>query len=184
MFSILQHPPLSDNPDPELTDMPNDLLNHLRDLHRHMAWADAILFRAWGKSAFQEDPDLLSRMQHTVDVQAAFLKVFRGETMTFPAERPAPDFATLRALVQVNHKAYETLIQSVTPQQLSRTYLIPWFPAPPCQVTLSEALTQVALHTQHHRGQLMARLKALGASAQNVDYIIWVWKERPEGRWV
>jgi hypothetical protein len=29
----------------------------------------------------------------------------------------------------------------------------------------------------------MARLKALGASAKNVDYIIWLWKQKPEGIW-
>jgi uncharacterized damage-inducible protein DinB len=50
-------------------------------------------------------------------------------------------------------------------------------------VTVAEALTQVAMHTQHHRGQLMTRLKALGGQPQNVDYIIWAWKNRPEGRW-
>ena len=29
----------------------------------------------------------------------------------------------------------------------------------------------------------MTRLKALGGKPQNVDYIIWAWKDRPEGRW-
>ena len=29
----------------------------------------------------------------------------------------------------------------------------------------------------------MTRLKALGGKPQNVDYIIWAWKKRPEGVW-
>ena len=29
----------------------------------------------------------------------------------------------------------------------------------------------------------MARLKALGAAPKNVDYIIWLWKQKPEARW-
>jgi len=29
----------------------------------------------------------------------------------------------------------------------------------------------------------MTRLKALGIAPKNVDYIIWLWKQRPEGRW-
>jgi uncharacterized damage-inducible protein DinB len=50
-------------------------------------------------------------------------------------------------------------------------------------VTVAEALTQVAMHTQHHRGQSMTRLRNLGGKPRNVDYIIWAWKQRPEGRW-
>ena len=66
---------------------------------------------------------------------------------------------------------------------LGRQVVIPWFAGPPCRITVDEALTQVAMHTQHHRGQLMTRLKALGGRPLNVDYIIWAWKQRPEGRW-
>jgi hypothetical protein len=29
----------------------------------------------------------------------------------------------------------------------------------------------------------MARLRALGAAPKNVDYIIWLWKQKPEPRW-
>lgn len=54
---------------------------------------------------------------------------------------------------------------------------------PPCLIPVSDVLLQVCLHTQHHRGQNMTRLKALGAAPKNVDYIIWLWKQRPEPRW-
>jgi uncharacterized damage-inducible protein DinB len=39
------------------------------------------------------------------------------------------------------------------------------------------------MHTQHHRGQLMTRLKDFGGDPKNVDWIIWLWKGRPEARW-
>ncbi len=60
---------------------------------------------------------------------------------------------------------------------------IPWFPDPPCIVTVAEALVQVAMHSQHHRGQCMTRLKDLGGEPKDVDWIIWLWKQKPEGRW-
>ena len=59
----------------------------------------------------------------------------------------------------------------------------PVVPGPPCVVTVAEALVQVAMHTQHHRGQCMTRLKDLGGEPKNVDWIIWLWKEKPRGRW-
>ena len=54
-----------------------------------------------------------------------------------------------------------------------------WFPDPPCIITVAEALVQVAMHSQHHRGQLMTRLKDFGGEPKNVDWIIWLWKQKP-----
>ena len=159
------------------------LFDHLQDMLRHMAWADATWFSAWDRSGLQDDPDLLQRMQHTADVQGAFLMVLRGEEVLFPGERPDPEFQRLRALTRANHEAFKALFRDLEPEAIARTVLVPWFPGRPCRVTVAEALTQVAMHTQHHRGQLMTRIKALGGKPQNVDYIIWAWKDRPEGRW-
>jgi uncharacterized damage-inducible protein DinB len=161
----------------------NPLFDHLRDLHAHMAWADAIWFHLWAKSGFQDDPDLLQRVQHTADVQGAFLMVLREENVSFPGERPTPEFNGLRDLTRSSHQAFHDLFQAMDPGDLARTVPVPWLPGPPCRVTVTEALTQVAMHTQHHRGQCMTRLKALGGKPQNVDYIIWAWKNRPDGRW-
>jgi len=159
------------------------LFDHLQDMLRHMAWADAVWFHTWDRSGLQDDPDLLQRMQHTADVQGAFLMVLRGQAVAFPGDRPTPGFAALRALTRSNHEAFAGFLAELAPDALARTVLVPWFPGPPCHVTVTEALTQVAMHTQHHRGQLMTRLKALGGKPQNVDYILWAWKQRPEGRW-
>ena len=50
-------------------------------------------------------------------------------------------------------------------------------------IRVDEALVQVAMHTQHHRGQLMTRLKDFGGEPKNVDWIIWLWKGKPPARW-
>ena len=72
---------------------------------------------------------------------------------------------------------------ALEPEALSRTLHVPWFPDPPCVLTTAEALVQVAMHTQHHRGQCMTRLKDFGGEPKNVDWIIWLWKGKPAGRW-
>ena len=41
----------------------------------------------------------------------------------------------------------------------------------------------LALHTAHHRGQVNARLRELGAEPPLVDYIAWLWKGRPDAMW-
>ena len=162
--------------------MPSTLFAHLKDMHDHMAWADAVWFDTWAKSGQLDDDDLLQRVRHMADVQGAFLMVLKGETVTFQAGPPLP-YEALRARTRKNHDAFQAFFHTSTPEDLGRDIVIPWFPGPPCHVTVDEALTQVAMHTQHHRGQLMTRLKALGGKPQNVDYIIWTWKKRPEGHW-
>jgi uncharacterized damage-inducible protein DinB len=164
--------------------MPSSLFDHLQDMHDHMAWADAVWFDAWGKSGYREDEDLRQRMRHMADVQGAFLAVLRGEPVTFDSGGdPLPGFEALRARIRGHHEDYRALFKAMPPEGLGREVVIPWFPGPPCVITVDEALTQVAMHTQHHRGQLMTRLKHLGGKPLNVDYIIWTWKKRPEGRW-
>jgi uncharacterized damage-inducible protein DinB len=154
----------------------------IKDLLGHQAWADAMFFHAWGKSAVRDDLDLRERTGHLVDVQEAFLGILRGEAPE-PEERPVPGFGDLRARCQAAHEAFKALGRSLDEAALARVVRVPWFPDPPCRVTVAEALTQACLHTQHHRAQNMTRLKALGAGPKNVDYIIWLWKQRPEPRW-
>ena len=48
---------------------------------------------------------------------------------------------------------------------------------------IAESMLQVALHSQYHRGQINARLRALGGEPPRVDYIIWLWLGRPPADW-
>jgi len=154
----------------------------LKDLLSHQAWADAMFFHAWGKSEFREDPELRERTGHLVDVQEGFLGVLKGETEV-PEARPIQDFEGLKRRCQANHEAFRALGRGLDEDSLARIVRVPWFPDPPCLVSVAEALTQVCLHTQHHRAQNMTRLKAAGAGPKNVDYIIWLWKQKPDPRW-
>lgn len=163
--------------------MPSSLFDHLRDMHDHMAWADAMWFEAWAASGFGDDEDLRQRMRHMADVQGAFLMALHGQAVTFDSGAPLPGYEALRGRFRGHHDAYSAFFRDLEPEGLGRDVMIPWFPGPPCHITVDEVLTQVAMHTQHHRGQLMTRLKELGGKPMNVDYIIWAWKKRPEGRW-
>jgi uncharacterized damage-inducible protein DinB len=49
---------------------------------------------------------------------------------------------------------------------------------PGIRITVTEALTQVALHSQHHRGQCSLRLRELDGDPPTVDSIIWL-REKP-----
>ncbi|HJV48993.1 MAG TPA: DinB family protein [Geothrix sp.] len=158
------------------------MLGPLKDLLGHQDWADAMFFRAWGKSGALEDEDLRRRTDHLVSTQEAFLQVLKGEPVVLP-ERPLPDFNALKARCETAHRAFRALGQDQDAASLARLVCVPWFPDPPCVIPVSDALLQACLHSQHHRGQNMMRIKALGGAPKNVDYIIWLWKGKPEAIW-
>lgn len=171
----------------------NDL-GHLRDLLAHCAWADAMFFHAWGK-VDRGDGELRDRFRHSNATASYFLKVLthtmdvdwdgilKGEVRPPWLDRPLPAYEELSLEAQQNHAALVAFAGALEPGSMQREVRIPWFPEPPCTVSVAEALVQVALHTQHHRGQAMTRLKIIGGKPVNVDYLIWLWKGRPEARW-
>jgi uncharacterized damage-inducible protein DinB len=125
------------------------------------------------------------RVGHIIGVQQGFLSILRGEAPGGPPspDAPPPSFDDLKKRAETCHAGLLEFVGSLPPEGLSRIVHIPWFPDPPCIITVADALVQVAMHTQHHRGQCMTRLKDHGGEPKNVDWIIWLWKQKPKGRW-
>ena len=159
------------------------MIGPLKDLLGHQAWADAMFFRAWAAFPAIDDEDLRTRTDHLVSTQEAFLQVLKGDELVFP-ERLLPHLQDLKVRCEANHQVFKALGRGLDEASLARTVRLPWFPDPPCVVSVSDALLQVCLHSQHHRGQNMTRLKVLGAAPRTVDYIIWLWKQKPDARWL
>jgi uncharacterized damage-inducible protein DinB len=159
------------------------MLDHVRQLLAHAEWANAVFFHVWSKSPARDHEEMRRRVGHVVGVQEGFLKTLKGEVPGGLPEGPPPPFDQLKARAETGHRNLRAFAESLDERGLAGTVRIPWFPDPPCVITVAEALVQVAMHTQHHRGQLMTRLKDFGGEPKNVDWIIWLWKGRPNARW-
>ena len=159
------------------------MLPFLRDLLAHAEWANAVFFHAWGKSPARDREELRLRVAHILGVQEGFLSILRGEPPTMPPDGPPPSFEELKARAESSHAGLRDFAAALRPESLSATVRVPWFPDPPCVITVAEALVQAAMHTQHHRGQCMTRLRDFGGEPKNVDWIIWLWKQKPQARW-
>jgi uncharacterized damage-inducible protein DinB len=159
------------------------MLAFLRDLLAHAEWANAVFFHAWGKSPARDHEELRRRADHIVGVQQGFLSILRGGAAGGPPGGPPPPFEDLKARAETSHAGLRDFAAGLGPEALAGTVRVPWFPDPPCVITVAEGLVQVALHTQHHRGQCMTRLKDFGGEPKNVDWIIWLWKQKPQARW-
>ena len=170
------------------------MLEHLRDLLNHMAWADGQFFHGWSKGP-RDDEELRERWSHVLGTATFFTEIIRrehnlpwdkirsGEVRAPWLGQPLKSFDDLKSRTQGNHEQLAATLTDWDEAALAQKLRIPWFPDPPCILSAAEALMQAVLHTQHHRGQCMTRLKDKGGKNSNVDYIIWIWKGRPLARY-
>ncbi len=160
------------------------MLDELRDLYAHMAWADAVHWHVIGKhEVAREDDAVRQRAHHIVSVHRAFHSIIRGEA---PPLRELSEYGSLdevRAEVISFHEEAASFLESADEARLTPEIEVPWFRNPPCRISTKEAMTQVTMHSQNHRGQNATRFRELGLKSPTTDYIVWLWKDRPKPRW-
>jgi uncharacterized damage-inducible protein DinB len=156
---------------------------HLENLLAHSEWADATIFGVWGRSHAREHEELRRRASHMLDVRRGFRSVLDGGPPMSPLAGPPASFDELKHATAASHASLRKFAAALDPSAAAREVHIPWFPEPPCMVSVDDGLVQVALHTQHHRGQFMTRLRELGIDPGYTDWIIWLWRRRPEADW-
>lgn len=164
-------------------------LSSLLDLFDHMAWADAEVWRAVLQSdAACQNAKLRETLLHQHSAQRVYLRVWRGE----PLETP-PQFEQMQEMCAWAKAYYgegRAHIQSLTEAKLTEQAPAVWGarvekalgPAVTLP-TIGDTVLQVTLHSQYHRGQANARLRAVGETPPMIDHIVWVWKGRPAANW-
>lgn len=167
-----------------------NILESLRDLFRHMEWADAVVWQAVLSSPeASADKNIKGRLFHTHRVQRAFLKVWRAE----PLVQSAGSDLGLKELARWGRE-YHALIPgftgSVTEADLDQPRPMPWaremsewLGREVAVTSLGETMLQVASHSTYHRGQINTRLRELGAEPPLTDFIVWLWFGRPAAEW-
>jgi uncharacterized damage-inducible protein DinB len=163
------------------------------DLFGHMEWADAAVWRVVlgaDSQAVAGDALLRGYLVHLHSVQQAFLAAWSGQP---PAFRDAGSFAGLNdayAWARPYYSRAHAFIAALDDGALEQPAVMPWasyieqqLGRPIAATTLGETMMQVASHSTYHRGQMTARLRALGVAPPLVDYIAWLWDSRPRADW-
>ena len=158
------------------------MLTLIKDLYLYQAWADAtLLASAMAEPQASHDERLLHILHHTVMVQRYFLSLFLNRSFDLEAEQKAPGSLSALAAVysETSSEFHDCLAVQREEDLTARSVSVPFIQANPM---LGEALMQVALHGQNHRGQSLTRLRELGGKPPTLDYIIWT-KGRPGAAW-
>jgi uncharacterized damage-inducible protein DinB len=168
--------------------LPRELL---RDLLRHMEWADA---RVWAAVPADDPPDTHLRrlLIHTHAVQQGFLAVWRGTNVgaVFAHAEALSTLDTIRVWARSYYPEAAAFLDGVSDARLAEVIEMPWarqlttmLGRPPSPTTVAETCFQVFSHSTYHRGQLNARLRELDVEPPLVDYIAWLWNGRPAAVW-
>ncbi len=158
------------------------MIQLIRDLFAHQAWADSALLGAIRKhQPACDDPEVRTLAYHIVMVQQFFLTQSQG--LPFSREQAAvvpQNLDDIIAAFRDTHAAHASWLTSVTDGDLSRKFSMSAFQNR--EITVADALTQTCLHSQGHRSQLAMLLRKMGGSPPVLDYILWT-VGRPAPQW-
>jgi uncharacterized damage-inducible protein DinB len=160
------------------------MIDTLRDMFAHQAWADAEHWRTLEQTAGAlDDPAIRQRLHHIHLVQRAYLSLVRGERVRPTKLEDFVSMAELKAHARKYHEMAGQYLSSLTAEQLSALLAIPWLRHSPGRVTVGQALYQTAMHSHYHRGQNATRIRELGGNPPFTDLILWYLNEKPSPAW-
>jgi uncharacterized damage-inducible protein DinB len=160
------------------------MLDHVRELIRYQEWADAAFFKRWNElPQMQENEEIRKLADHMTAVQKLFIDLLQKQPVAFPdKDTPIPTFVELRNRSHENHNRLKSFMSELNEDALSSTIHVLFFPGT-FTPTVHEVLTQVVMHTQHHRAQNLQRLGRSPAKSSPVDWISWVYRGKPDAAW-
>jgi uncharacterized damage-inducible protein DinB len=166
-------------------------LDALRELLRHMEWADAAVWRALlAHPPAGQDRRIRELLLHLHGVQRAFLQMWTGEPRPFPTLEGEPELRAIERWVTEYYVDLEAAVATFDDATLLRPIEVPGLKKYEEQAgrrfdtpTLADTMVQVTSHSTYHRGQLNARLREIGGEPPLVDYIAWTWFGRPAAEW-
>lgn len=160
------------------------MLDVLKELYAHQAWADA---RQWGAilahAPAREDRDLFVRLVHLHAVQRAWLGRWEGAPVPFA--EPG-DFAGLQALLayaQDVHGRLGAFLARLGEGELRGEVAYRDIHGNPWSQPLGDLMLHLALHSQYHRGQQATGIRALGGAMPATDLVAWQRLGRPGPEW-
>ena len=166
------------------------LPSEAQDLMKHMEWADGLI---WGSllslSGAQQEPSLMERLYHLHSVQWAYLQIWRGEPVQVPEPSTFEDLPSLNVWACAYYRELPSFVDALHEPDLNRKIEFPWAEqvakrfSSSGPATLGQSVLQVVLHTTHHRGQVATNIREFGGKPPLMDFIAWLWMERPPPQW-
>ena len=158
------------------------MLALLQDLVRHKWHANASMLAAiqqHGPAACDEE--LRKLLHHILLADRFWFMLTLGQPFEFEKEAQVPEtLAPIAAAYRETCADELKWITKASPADLDRRLESPYFKGQTFSV--GEGFIQICMHSHGHRAQCSMRLRALGGTPPNLDFILWV-RNRPAAQW-
>jgi len=150
------------------------MLPLLDQLIRHKWWANSNLIRSVDHHpAAADDPELRKLLHHILVANRYWLLLTLGEPFLDDQEKRIPEsHSALADHFRDTEQLELDWLSRATSSELDRQ--IQPRALPGTTVSVTEAMTQVALHSHGHRSQCATRLRALGGTPAPMDFVLWI----------
>jgi uncharacterized damage-inducible protein DinB len=163
----------------------------VKNLLLHMEWADAATWRALlSVPSSVHDVPMQERVHHFHSTQWAYLQILRGLPVEIPKLGSFPDLRSVGRWARRFYLELPAYRDALDDPMLARQVEFPWaaqvaehLGGSAGPATVAESLLQLVLHTAHHRGQVLTRLREAGGEPPLTDFIAWIWMRRPAPDW-
>jgi uncharacterized damage-inducible protein DinB len=127
------------------------------------------------------DPELRELLHHVLIANRFWLLTVLGLPFVFEDEsRPSSSFDALIQRYCSTQEQESTWLAAATEADLARVLENPLIPDGKCSV--SQALTQVCMHSHGHRAQCARLFRRHGGVPPTTDFILWL-ASRPPAEW-
>lgn len=148
------------------------MIEHLRNMHSHMAWADSrtleSLIRTNGEPATAR-----GIYAHVLGAEHVWLARLRGERASL-AVWPELDMDGCARLARQNAEAIGSFISTLGAADLEREVAYTNSAGLPFRSKVADIVLHLFLHGTYHRGQVALLLRSSGAIPEPTDYIAFV----------
>ena len=164
-------------------------LAECRALLGHTEWAESVVWQSV-LSLPQQDARA-AREARTTSTWCSGPTCTSGAASrsSLASSRASPRGEALRDWAREYYGELPSYLATLSEADLVREVRFPWAdrliqrygkaqPAP-----WTDSLTQIAMHSGYHRGQVARRLRELGQEPPLTDFIAWIWMGRPAADW-
>jgi uncharacterized damage-inducible protein DinB len=160
------------------------MLDALRDLYAHQAWADAQHWAALSAAAGAlRSEELKDRLVHLHGAQRIWLGRWKGASVPFPTPGQFTVLEEIRTFAQATHRDLATFLSGLDEHALAATIRYTDLKGSAHAQPLGGLMLHLALHSQYHRGQNASLLKRLGHPAPATDFVQWLRAGKPAAYW-
>ena len=168
------------------------VVKYFRELAEYNNWADSVIWKSvLANTKSKENEKIKSLLFHLHETQRAFYYLWIQEPLDLSKlGKILSDVNEIAQMGEYVDAGALKFVRELKSERLEEIIKIPWdvymekyLGKKPGAATLADTILQAINHSVYHRAQVNKALREMDVDPPMLDYIAWVWLEKPEADW-